>query len=325
MKTSLKTLPSQPPPSFEMLVERAKASEVPLARADVDRMFQALQARVQLTQQDAHEVGTDPARQESASAPSKWSRATLGKAALGGMGLLAAAALVYNTQRATDAARPIPNVAAPVEQRPLDVALPVDLDHKLDGARAAEAPQGAAVEAAPHPAEASKTGVTTPPNDASRASSATQKTSAARRRLTSAERKGSAASPLSAPAVNDTSVDNPAVHNAAVSAPATSARVEPSSPGVNPKVARDDGFDASLERLERAERDLRGGNPKAALSLLSEPVVTPLRSRADALRAVALCQSGRRTEGRQLALRHLGRNPQSPYEKRLHSACGNDL
>lgn len=325
MKTSLKTLPSQPPPSFELLVERAKASEVPLAPADVDRMFQALQARVQLTQQDAHEVGTDPARQVSASAPSKWSRATLGKAALGGMGLLAAAALVYNTQRATDAARPIPNVAAPVEQRPLDVALPVDLDHKLDGARAAEAPQGAAVEAAPHPAEASKTGVTTPPNDASRASSATQKTSAARRRLTSAERKGSAASPLSAPAVNDTSVDNPAVHNAAVSAPATSARVEPSSPGVNPKVARDDGFDASLERLERAERDLRGGNPKAALSLLSEPVVTPLRSRADALRAVALCQSGRRTEGRQLALRHLGRNPQSPYEKRLHSACGNDL
>lgn len=324
MKTSLKTLPSQPPPSFELLVERAKASEVPLAPADVDRMFQALQARVQLTQQDAHEVGTDPARQVSASAPSKWSRATLGKAALGGMGLLAAAALVYNTQRATDSARPIPNVAAPVEQRPLDVALPVDLDHKLDGARAAEAPQGAAVEAAPHPAEASKTGVTTPPNDASRAST-TQKTSAARRRLTSAERKGSAASPLSAPAVNDTSVDNPAVHNAAVSAPATSARVEPSSPGVNPKVARDDGFDASLERLERAERDLRGGNPKAALSLLSEPVVTPLRSRADALRAVALCQSGRRTEGRQLALRHLGRNPQSPYEKRLHSACGNDL
>lgn len=304
----MKTRPPHDAHSFEALVERAKASEVPLAPADVDRMFQALRARVQLAQQGADGAGASPVGQRPASAPPKLSKAGLGKAALGGMGLLAAAALIYNTQR-----------SEPVPPRTLDAA-PTS-ERAVDVKRAVEAPAGDV-----HPAgtlQIEPTGATpstemgVPVADVARdavspSRAAAHAASPTRRRIATAERKAPVATSDSTPEINNV-------------APATSASVEPSSPAVETPVVTNDGFDASLERLERAERDLRSGNPTAALRTLAVPVATPLRSRADALRAVALCQAGKQAEGRQLAFRHLGRNPTSPYEKRLQSACGKDL
>jgi hypothetical protein len=303
----VKTRPPHDAHSFEALVERAKASDVPLAPADVDRMFHALQARLQLAPQGVDGAGASPVGQRPASAPPKLSKAGLGKAALGGMGLLAAAALIYNTQR-----------AQPVPPRTLDAA--PTLEGAVDVERAVEAPAGDAHPTGTLPIEPTgatpSTEVGVPVADVahdavSPSRAAAHAASPTRRRIATAERKAPVATSESKPEIN--------------LAPATSASVEPSSPTVDKPVVTNDGFDASLERLERAERDLRSGNPTAALRTLAVPVATPLRSRADALRAVALCQAGKQAEGRQLALRHLGRNPSSPYEKRLQSACGKDL
>lgn len=273
--------------SFDELVRRAKSGESGLSATDLDRMVARLEERLRLEGvAQSGAAGSATASGDAASGTAKWGPGT--KALLGGAGLAAVAAFIYGTSVTA------PNVPPVAPTDVVDaVSAQVDVAPKPHSVVAAM-PTLPAIQGADQAAN------DTPPAIANRP-----------RKSASSPRAGQTlAAPVAAPVeVSPTPEPEPATVS--------------SSPLVTPKPAP--ALDASLALLERAERELRGGNPGAALSTLAEPVVPSLSSRAEALRAVALCQSGQTAKGVAMAQRHLASNPSSPYQKRLTSACGRDL
>lgn len=305
-----------PPPSvqgltFDELVARAQASEPTLSPSDLDRMVARFETRLRAEgaghalQPQAHAVG---GAGQNASA-GKWSTTT--KAMLSGAGLAAVAAFIYGvstlptqaphdtvTQHTHDAERPSEPSASVqvVSQRGVELAQATP--DETPGS--VEAPNGSVDD------EALEDGPVAPARPSTKP----------KRPAPSAARSVQADAP-SKSASQATAVSQPhATENASASA-GPSITAEPPAPA-KPTAS----LDTSLEQLERAERELRSGNPKAALNTLALPVVSSLSSRVEALRAVALCQSGQTAAGRRLGTQHLVRNPRSPYEQRLQRACG---
>lgn len=109
-------------------------------------------------------------------------------------------------------------------------------------------------------------------------------------------------------------------------APSSAALPSRAHPPVNPGAT---GLRADIQRLSRADAELRGGRPSDALRLLATPVVRELREQAAALRAVAGCMlaASRAAGAADLASAQgdaramLERFPDSPYEARVRSAC----
>jgi outer membrane protein assembly factor BamD (BamD/ComL family) len=84
-------------------------------------------------------------------------------------------------------------------------------------------------------------------------------------------------------------------------------------------------FDAELALIKRAKAELDAGRPSAALALLSEhgrrfPRGTFAGER-EALLILALCTSGRLSQGRSLARRFAAAHPRSPLVDRVRRAC----
>lgn len=285
--------------SFDELVARAKSSEPELNPTELDSMVQRFEARLKL--EGALPVQT-PAGNPAAAARHAGRLSATGKAVLGGASVAAVAAFIYGatfgtSRQAAEFAAPHTDEAPRVEQ-------------PLPSADSAFTNRGSAVEhpdVVPAPADKNEA---LAPNDARQLSGGK-----ARRTPAPSRHDGARASePTSAvPAVTP----KPAVQQSTTDAPIVEpATTEPAA------VKSPPALDASLAQLERAERELRSGNPSAALSTLALPVVASLSSRAEALRAVALCQGGQVAAGRRLATQHLVRNPRSPYEQRLQRACG---
>jgi hypothetical protein len=96
----------------------------------------------------------------------------------------------------------------------------------------------------------------------------------------------------------------------------------------SPAIPRGAGLRADIQRLSRADAQLREGKPSDALRLLGAPVVRELREQATALRAVAGCTlaASKASEAGVAAAERdaqamLERFPDSPYEARVRSAC----
>lgn len=276
--------------SFDELVQRAKSGETELNATDLDRMVARFEERLRVEgAQAAAKTGS------AGSAATTGASATDGvrqmspanKALLGGAGLAAVAAFIYGTMVPTNVA-PAPSVADATSVA--SVSVPAAPRVETPNARHEE---------------------TTPPVAHDDTPSAPVQAAANR------VRKGSSA----------TRVETRAAATAPVAdvSPTPSAEPLPSAPPASVTSKPAPALDTSLVQLERAERELRSGNPKAALVTLTEPVVPSLSSRAEALRAVALCQSGQVAKGASIAQRHLANNPSSPYEKRLTAACGHGL
>ncbi len=289
----VKHIPPQAPSpmTFEQLVQHAKTSDVGLGPADVERLLQRLQTRVQLEGvplPNTSGPNTAPPGAPRATRHGKLAKTGLGKSLVGGLGLLAAAALYYNTR--TPASQP-------------DAGTPV-----VDGAGPTADPSIATTIEAP--ALRATTSLGAEPRDVTREPRVDD-------HPTSNRGVVARRTPARLPTARSTSVaQEPPIATEPI------AKVAP-APSVSKPPAPT--LDSSLQQLERAERELRSGNPSAALTVLAAPVSPSLSSRAEALRAVALCQSGKRAAGTKLAQQHLGRNPSSPYEKRLQSACDKDL
>lgn len=273
--------------SFDELVQRAKSGETDLSPMDLDRMVARFEERLRVegAQAAASSGGTGSAAAGANAASGVRKLSPASKALLGGAGIAAVAALIYGS-----------SVTAPTVSPSLADATSVTVT--VPDAPRVEVPK-VTDQATPAPIVREDA-----PDVPSRA-------------VANRARKGS-----NAPNA-ETHVQAPAPAVDVSPAPSAEAAVAPAAPSVTSKPAP--ALDASLAQLERAERELRGGNPKAALGTLTEPVVPSLSSRAEALRAVALCQSGQAAKGAAIAQRHLANNPSSPYEKRLTAACGRDL
>jgi hypothetical protein len=80
-----------------------------------------------------------------------------------------------------------------------------------------------------------------------------------------------------------------------------------------------------LDLLHRAQTAWRAGQARAAIALLDRHRArfprSALRSEGDALRALSLCELGRRAEAAQLARRVIAREPQSPLRAALEQSC----
>jgi hypothetical protein len=103
----------------------------------------------------------------------------------------------------------------------------------------------------------------------------------------------------------------------------------PATPAPSSASPRATGLRSDIQRLSRADAQLRGGRPSAALRLLAAPVVRELREQAAALHAVASCMLAASQAGGEAAAATaerearamLERFPDSPYEARVRSAC----
>ncbi|MCA9623755.1 MAG: hypothetical protein KC731_32255 [Myxococcales bacterium] len=77
--------------------------------------------------------------------------------------------------------------------------------------------------------------------------------------------------------------------------------------------------------LQRAQAELRAGNPEAALALLEEHrgrhALGAMSEEREAARILALCAAGRRDEARAAAADFLAAHPKSPHRARVLSAC----
>jgi hypothetical protein len=92
-----------------------------------------------------------------------------------------------------------------------------------------------------------------------------------------------------------------------------------------PKAAAGSTFHEELALIQRAQSSLASGEPKAALATLAEHARRFPRGAMNedrlALRAVALCSSGRLEEGRAAAKRFTTRHSRSLYRDRVTEAC----
>lgn len=291
---------ASPPMKFEELVQSAKVSETPLSAHDLERMLKALQARVAVDPQ-LSSLGTTP---PDLDAPRpRFTKASVA-GSLGGLGLLAALALTYATQ--SDIAKPDGETTSLLQEN--EEGAPLSEPPHLDAQRGTTALGD----------DSSRVNNATPASDPP-AEQTTSLNPTAERQTTRKATANSRALRTSTPVTLDTS----AIPAPAASAPAAPAPTVPTTRVVDaPRAPTAPSLDASLTRLEQAERELRSGQPSEALITLAIPVTPSLSSRAEALRAVALCQSGNKAAGAQLAQAHLTRNPRSPYAKRLSAACG---
>lgn len=295
-----------PPSSFEQLVHQAKASETRLSAARLDQMFERLEARLPAPSLplDQPRLNASTSGSTSGTRLARLGKTSLGKALLGGAGVLAAAAFMYS---ATDDREAPPSL--PVDGVVSDV---VDLDDKRVApvlGMESEAPSNGVNQHAT-PAGESENGETAGTTPSKSKSSTQVRSARGPRRDNSRVSVAQEPDPTPvAPQTVEVSSEPKHAEPAPVSSP----------PAVKPVL------DTSLAQLERAEKALRSGDPGLALTVLAQPVVPSLSSRAEALRAVALCQSGQQGAGVRLAQQHLARNPSSPYEKRLVTACGRDL
>lgn len=296
-----------PPPAlegltFDELVSRAKASETSLSPADLDRMVQRFEAR--LAEAGALDAQVGPtasgtgAGGQSAIAPTRAGKlGATSKAIWGGVGLSAVAAFIYVTNSDSPAPTVLnaPTAAEYSPVSPSDPVAPEAVDNANEAARhgeASPAPEQQAVNEGTDDHSALANGRTP-----------------AQRPRTARQTRKALSTQVSTPLASTTETAVAVEATPPAAPPTTSAPAKPA-------------LDTSLAQLERAERELRNGNPSAALTTLAQPVVPSLSSRAEALRAVALCQSGQTAAGRSLGTQHLVRNPRSPYEQRLQRACG---
>lgn len=276
--------------SFDELVQRAKSSEAELNAMDLNRMVARFEERLRAEgAQAAAQTGNAGSAAAASASATKGVRqlSPASKALLGGAGLAAVAAFIYGTTVPSTSVAPVPSLADATSVA--SVVIPI--------APRVETPN------APHEG-------TTP-------AVAADDTHVPLQAAANRARKGSNATRL------ETRVA--ATIPVADVSPTPSAEPLPTAPLAPVTSKPAPALDTSLAQLERAERELRSGNPKAALVTLTEPIVPSLSSRAEALRAVALCQSGQAARGAAMAQRHLANNPSSPYEKRLTAACGHDL
>lgn len=294
----MKHNPTSPLMNFEELVARAKASETPLSAHDLERMLTSLQARVAADPQLSAPDASPPPALDAPPAP-RFTMASIA-GSLGGLGVLAALMLTYGTQSNTQERNPNSlNTEAP-QQLELERGTPAHED---------SAPK---LETTPSPAHHNQPSSLNSAYERQTARKSTA-TNSATNSVTNSRVALRTSTPLAATDV--ASAPTP-------TAPAATAPLE-SAPAVSaPRAATAPTLDASLARLERAERELRSGQAADALVTLAIPVAPSLTSRAQALRAVALCQSGNKHAGLELAQAHLSRNPRSPYAKRLGAACG---
>lgn len=106
------------------------------------------------------------------------------------------------------------------------------------------------------------------------------------------------------------------------SAPAPLASSPPTAP---PSAAPEDHLASELALLQQAQKKIRAGDPRAALSLLDEHARRhprgALQQEAAAARILALCDAGRREEARAEAARFLEAAPSSPLAERVRNAC----
>jgi hypothetical protein len=283
----VKHTPPSPPMNFEELVERAKASETPLGAHDLERMLKNLQARAAVDPQ-LSSLGASPSPVLDAPPPPRLTKAGIA-GSLGGLGLLAALAVTYGTEGDVEKSNPETVTLVEVNDEVSRLNEPEAVDSPVPGTRR----------------ETSALDDTKPTNETTPAAKRAPERPPLRKPTATNSR---VAPKTSAPVESDT--------NTASAAPS------PQPSASTPRPAPAPTLDASLERLERAERELRNGQPADALVTLAIPVTPSLSSRAEALRAVALCQSGQKAAGTELARAHLTRNPRSPYAKRLNAACG---
>jgi hypothetical protein len=300
-----------PPPTvqgltFDELVSRAKSSEPQLSPAALDGMAQRFEARlkVEAAMQPLHSAAVNPAT-------SAGKLGVVGKALIGGASVAAVAAFIYSTtfggsaapvnpsvrDSALPVAESLPVVGTPITNRGSSVAADERVAPVVGGQLDDEAPKAnnnGNPRAKSHRVAPSRL---THANDTKSAIAATESTVAP---------KPAAADDTAA---DSTATEQPAIQQPQSAPPAVAAKPAPA-------------LDTGLAQLERAERELRSGNPSAALTTLALPVVPSLSSRVEALRAVALCQTGQTAAGRRLGTQHLVRNPRSPYEQRLQRACG---
>lgn len=279
--------------SFDDLVSRAKSSEPQLSPSALDGMVQRFEARLKLEAgaQSLHSGVADP----SAAASRTGKLGAASKALLGGAGIAAVAAFIYGTTVGSTSA-PALLPAQDTEAHVAPPAVPASSLAALSRSSAdAPAAEVVANDSAPSVAQTN--------NGRSKSNLATTTSTT---RLTQVRPRAQA--PVASTQV------------AVLEAPTK--QVEEATPQPAPVTKPVPALDTSLAQLERAERELRSGNSSAALGTLALPVVPSLSSRVEALRAVALCQSGQTAAGRRLGTQHLVRNPRSPYEQRLQRACG---
>lgn len=85
-------------------------------------------------------------------------------------------------------------------------------------------------------------------------------------------------------------------------------------------------LEGEIHLLERADADLRRGDPRAALVRLAEHAAKypagALREEREGVHVVALCRAGRESEGKAAAEQFLARAPRSALATRIRAACG---
>jgi hypothetical protein len=98
----------------------------------------------------------------------------------------------------------------------------------------------------------------------------------------------------------------------------------PLAPVVEP-LAADDPLLAELSLLQRAQRALRGGQPRVALELADRHATlyptSQMALERGALRVFAFCALGRKAEARADAIRLLAAAPRSPVRTSLEQSC----
>jgi len=98
-----------------------------------------------------------------------------------------------------------------------------------------------------------------------------------------------------------------------------------SGSGASSPPGKSSDLEAELQLLGEAQRALKDGNSAQALTVLEQHAVEhpngALSKERAAVRAVALCTSGRMAEGARDARRFLAENPKSPMAIRVRGAC----
>lgn len=84
-------------------------------------------------------------------------------------------------------------------------------------------------------------------------------------------------------------------------------------------------LEQELSLMEQAQHALKQGDPESALSSLDQHAAEHpdgmLSSERQGVRAIALCQAGKREEGQRVARRFLNDSPKSPVAARVRAAC----
>jgi hypothetical protein len=135
------------------------------------------------------------------------------------------------------------------------------------------------------------------------------------------------------PAIEPPAIAPPAIAPPAIAPPATERAPQLATPPARRTVPSSPGSDDEGERLReegrllaRAQQALAAGQPADALRVLEQhrrsfPTGALMLERR-ALEAVALCQAGRRDEGRTLAQTLLAEHSGAPHRQRIARACG---